>query len=120
MSNKLKINSKYMTLIGWMLIILGVFAILAPYIAGSAIVICWGVIIFLAGMASLTHGFNSYHKEEKLLSVVIGLIAIICGLAVLLHPILGLAILTLILAFYLIADGVWKVIISLQYEKLIR
>jgi len=46
----------------------------------------------------------------------LGVIAALAGIAVVMHPILGLAFLTLLLATYFVAEGVWKIIASFRYR----
>ena len=100
--------------LGLSLMILGVLAVITPFIAGSMVVIILGIIIVLAGISSIV---NSSKSNEKIYLIVLGLIKIICGVLIISHPILGLAFLTLLLAFYFIIEGVWKIIMSIQYRN---
>jgi uncharacterized membrane protein HdeD (DUF308 family) len=53
---------------------------------------------------------------EKAMSLILGIIIALAGIAVIGHPILGLAFLTLLLVGYFVAEGVWKIVVSFRYK----
>lgn len=111
--NQITLNTKHFKYIGISLIILGLLAIMTPFIAGSMIVIFLGLIIFLGGVSSIV---NTKYSNEKVALTILGLIKIVCGILIILHPIVGLAFFTLLLAFYFIIEGIWKIIMAFQFR----
>ena len=101
--------------LGILLIVLGVISILSPAVAGGAVVTVVGLILLVAGVVQVLRALQMA-GSEKLLTIALGVIAALAGIAVVLHPILGLAFLTLLLAVYFVTEGVWKIIAAFRYR----
>jgi len=101
--------------LGILLIVLGVVSILSPAVAGGAVVTVVGLILLVAGVVQILRAFQMA-GSEKALTIALGVIAALAGIAVVLHPILGLAFLTLLLAAYFVAEGIWKIIAGFRYR----
>jgi uncharacterized membrane protein HdeD (DUF308 family) len=110
--------------VGWSIalsiamILAGLFAITVPQAAGLSVslVVAW-LLIFSAA----AHFVFAWHRRgaggviwELLLGVVYGFI----GIYILLHPVAGLVSLTLGIAFYLFAEGVLELILSIKLRPL--
>jgi len=106
----------YFKKLGIVLVILGVIAILTPALAGSAVVIVVGFILMLAGSASAVRGLQAATTTEKILGLLLGVIAALSGIAVVVNPLLGLSFLALLLAGYFAVEGMSKIILSLRYR----
>jgi len=102
--------------LGIVLIALGVAAVLTPAVAGSAVVIVIGFILLIAGIVPIVRGLKAEAGMEKAMSLILGIIITLAGIAVIGHPILGLAFLTLLLVGYFVAEGVWKIVVSFRYK----
>ena len=92
--------------LGVLMIILGFIAILAPWEAGIAIVLIVGWTVIFSGGAQLFYAFRTHAGGRAILEAVLGLIYIVAGIYVLLHPVGGLLALTLLLASFLLVYGV--------------
>ena len=101
--------------LGILLIVLGVLAVLSPAVAGGAVVSVVGVILIVAGLVQVWRALQ-VAGSEKVAMLILGAIAVIAGIAVVLHPLLGLAFLTLLLAVYFAAEGVWKLLAAFRYR----
>ena len=86
--------------LGIVLIALGVAAVLTPAVAGSAVVIVIGFILLVAGIVVTVRGLNAEAGMEKAMGLILGIITALAGIAVIGHPLLGLAFLTLLLVGY--------------------
>jgi len=102
--------------LGIVLIALGVAAVLTPAVAGSAVVIVIGFILLIAGIVPIVRGLNVEAGMEKAMGLILGIITALAGIAVIGHPLLGLAFLTLLLVGYFVAEGVWKIVVSFRYK----
>ena len=103
---------------GVLLIIFGVFAIASPLVAAVAVnaVIAW--LIILAGAVHLIVGFHSHGAGSLIWKVLVGLAYILIGAYLLLHPLLGVATLTLLLASLFLIEGVLDLVLYFKVRPL--
>jgi uncharacterized membrane protein HdeD (DUF308 family) len=104
--------------LGVLRLILGVLALMAPLAAGIAIEIIIGVVILFAGVGALLHAFQSRHWEGALVSIIGGVLAILCGLLMLAHPIAGLNFLTILLAVYFVLEGITMLLLAFRLSPM--
>jgi uncharacterized membrane protein HdeD (DUF308 family) len=50
------------------------------------------------------------------MGLILGVITALAGIAVIGHPLFGLAFLTLLLVGYFVVEGVWKIVVSFRYK----
>lgn len=100
--------------LGVLMILVGMIAICAPLIAGVVIVyvIAWTAIF--NGGAQLVYGFRAHSGGRLVLEVLLGLLYIVAGIFILLHPAGGLVALTLIIASFLLVYGVVALVLAFQ------
>jgi uncharacterized membrane protein HdeD (DUF308 family) len=70
--------------------------------------------ILIAGVGAILHAFRARDWEGALFSIVMGVLAVLCGLLVLAHPIAGLSFLTILIAVWFILDGVTRLVLAFQ------
>jgi uncharacterized membrane protein HdeD (DUF308 family) len=103
---------------GIALILLGAFAIFAPGVATLAAEILIGWLLLAGGIvgaiAVFTAGRSAPGFWSHLLTAILYGLA---GIALLWHPIAGALTLTIILAAYLLATGVTKIVIAIGYRQ---
>jgi uncharacterized membrane protein HdeD (DUF308 family) len=116
MGNERKSATEHLYWLGIVLIALGVAAVLAPVVAGSALVIVIGFILLLAGIVPIVRELKAEASMEKAIGLILGIITALTGIAVIGHPLFGLAFLTLLLVGYFVAEGVWKILVSFRYK----
>lgn len=104
--------------LGVLLIALGTLAVLAPLVTGIAIETLIGALFFIGGIAEVIYAFRAATWGAGLLSFASGGLSIVCGVIMLLHPLLGLSFLTLLLAGYFFADGIARAVLALQARPL--
>jgi len=102
--------------LGIVLIALGVAAVLTPAVVGGAVVIVIGLILLVAGIVPIVRGLKAEAGTERAMGLVLGIITALAGVAVISHPLLGLAFLTLLLVGYFVAEGVWKIVVSFRHR----
>lgn len=93
------------------LIVLGLLAILLPFIVGVAITAILGWVLLLAALAHFAFGWSARHTGAAIWQAVIGLVYVIVALYLILHPARGLVTLTLLLAIYFIVEGIFEVVL---------
>ena len=106
--------SGWSIVLGILMILVGMIAILAPLIAGVVIVyvVAWSAIF--NGGAQLVYGFRSHSGGRLVLEILLGLLYIVAGAFILLHPAGGLLALTLIIASFLLVYGVVALVLAFQ------
>ena len=116
MANEIPPAIKHLHWLGIALIALGVLAVLTPAVAGSAVVIVIGFILLVAGIVAVVRGLKAGDSAEKTTGLILGIVTALAGIAVIGHPLFGLAFLTLLLVGYFVAEGVWKIVVSFRYK----
>jgi uncharacterized membrane protein HdeD (DUF308 family) len=86
-------------------IILGIYAIAEPAVAGVAVAILVGWLLILGGVAHVSTAFSGGGAGRVIWQVILGIIYVIGGVYFLTHPLLGLGTLTLLLAVIILAEA---------------
>jgi uncharacterized membrane protein HdeD (DUF308 family) len=100
--------------VGIALIVMGAIAILAPLVTAVAIGIWVGACILLAGMFRLTYAFQGEAGRARTHGLLSGGIAVLCGVIMVLDPLLSLGVLSILLIVWLGMDGLTKVMAAMQ------
>jgi len=106
--------SSHLKTIGITLVVVGVLSILAPAVAGSAVVMIIGILVLVVGAVQLMYGFGQTSPARKALPLILGGLTAAAGLALIARPYIGLGILSLVMAFFFVAAGVWKMLVAVQ------
>src|SRR6516162_5296454 len=99
-----------------LMILAGIIAIAAPLIAGVVIVyvVAWTAIF--NGVAQLVYAFRAHTGGRMILEILLGLLYIVAGVFILLHPGGGLLALTLVIACFLLVYGVFALVLAFQLK----
>lgn len=94
---------------GVLLVIFGALAIGSPFLAAVAVnaVIAW--LIILAGVVHLILAFHVHRAASLIWKLLVGLAYLVFGVYLLLHPVLGVASLTLVLALLFLIEGILEI-----------
>ncbi|MGD0404215.1 MAG: DUF308 domain-containing protein [Candidatus Acidiferrales bacterium] len=91
-------------------IILGIFAIVEPGVAGIAVTILVGWLLIFGGGAHLVAAFSGGGAGRVIWHVLIGIVFIAGGIYYLMHPLMGLGTLTLVLAVIILMAALFELI----------
>jgi uncharacterized membrane protein HdeD (DUF308 family) len=111
-------SANWVVAFGLALILIGTLAILAPLATGVAIETMVGALFILGGIAELVYATRAAAFGAGPLAAVSGILSLICGLLMVLHPILGLQFLTLLLAGYFLIDGITRIVLAARLRDL--
>jgi uncharacterized membrane protein HdeD (DUF308 family) len=103
---------------GILLIVFGVFAVGEPFVAAVAVSIVVGWLIILAGVVHLMLAFHAHRAGRLIWKLLVGVAYIAFGVYLLMHPLLGLASLTLVLATLFLIEGILDVILFLNMRPM--
>ena len=110
--------------VGWsiglsvLMIVAGVFAIVIPPVAGIAVVLAVAWLLMFSGAFHIVFGWHTRAAGGFVWELLLGVLYIGVGAYALVHPVAGLASLTLILAFYLFAEAVLEVVLSFRLRPM--
>ncbi len=116
MTEKKKPSVTWLYVMGILTALLGLVAIGSPAVAGTAVVYIVGGIMLIVGITQVVAGLQAEGLSHKLLPLILGTVTALGGIATLAHPVLGMEILTMILAAYFVAEGIWKVVASFSFR----
>ena len=103
--------------LGVIMILLGIVAMFAPWEFGLLIVLVVGWSAIFNGGAQIFYAFGTHKGGGRIaLEILLGLIYIIAGIYLLMHPQSGLFALTLVLAAFLLVYGVIAAGAGLSHE----
>jgi uncharacterized membrane protein HdeD (DUF308 family) len=98
-----------------LLIVAGLIALCLPLISGVAITLFFGWMMILSGITHFIFAFKTHTTGGRVWEILIGLIYLVTGVYLILHPLDALLALTLILACYLFFEAIVEFI---QYFQL--
>jgi uncharacterized membrane protein HdeD (DUF308 family) len=103
---------------GVLLVVFGVLAIGSPLLAAVAVnaVIAW--LIILAGIVHLILAFHVHRAGSVVWTLLVGLAYLVFGGYLLMHPLLGVASLTLLLASLFLIEGILDIILFFQMRPM--
>ena len=99
-------NAGWLMALGALIVIAGCVAIANPWAGGRAVVTLIGIALGIAGVARVFGTFQAGSFGQGALALVGGILTLLAGLVMIFMPGLGLATLTLLIAGYLLVDGI--------------
>lgn len=106
--------------LGWsialsiLLIVAGLIAIAAPGISGIGVTIFVGWLLIISGVFHLIFAWKVHATSRKIWEILLGIIYVIIGIDLALHPVSGLLTLTLALAIYLLFESALEFIMAIH------
>jgi len=93
-----------------LLIVLGLFGIIEPGVAGLGVTLLVGWILIVGAMMHFVAAFKGGGAKQVLFQVLIGVVYLIGGLYFLTHTIMAVGTLTLLLAAIILVEGIIEVV----------
>jgi uncharacterized membrane protein HdeD (DUF308 family) len=103
---------------GVLLIVLGVMAVCSPFLAAVAVSVVVAWLIVLAGVVHLMLAFRAHGAGSMIWKVLVGIAYLCFGGYLLLHPVLGAASLTLLLASLFLIEGILNIVLYVKMRSL--
>ena len=110
--------------LGWsiglsiLMIIAGLLAIVVPPAAGIAVLVVVSWLLMLSGVVHLVFAWYTRTAGGMIWELLLGILYLFVGVYALLHPVAGLASLTLLLAIYLFVEGVLELILGFRLRPM--
>jgi len=103
---------------GILLIVFGVLAIGAPFLAAVAVSVLIAWLIILAGVVHLILAFHVHRAGSMIWKLLVGLAYLFFGMYLLTHPALAVASLTLVFASLFLIEGILDIILFFQMRSM--
>ncbi len=110
--------------VGWsvglsvLMIIAGVLAIVIPPVAGLTVLLIVAWLLIFSGAFHFVFAWHTRTAGGSIWEVLLGILYLSVGVYALLHPVAGLASLTLLLAGYLFVEGVLELVLSFRLRPM--
>jgi len=101
---------------GVVLVILGLLAVMTPFIAGVAATLFIGWLFLFAGVSGLIFTYKERTAPGFWWALLSSAIAVLAGLSLISNPLVGLFSLTFVLIAYFLIDGVLTIMLGLGYR----
>jgi uncharacterized membrane protein HdeD (DUF308 family) len=103
---------------GALLIVLGIMAIGAPFLAAVAVSVVVSWLIVFAGVVHLVLAFHTHGAGSVIWKLLVGMAYLAFGGYMILHPVLSVASLTLVLASLFVIEGVLNLVLYAKMRPL--
>jgi len=99
-----------------LLTLAGLFAIIIPIVSGIAITLLVGWFFIMGGILHFLFAWKTHSTGGVLWEILLGILYIFSGVYLLIHPLAGLATLTLLVAAYFLVKGILQIIHYFQLQ----
>jgi uncharacterized membrane protein HdeD (DUF308 family) len=104
------------TIFGIIVMILGVLALLSPSVTGLTIATAVGFLVVTAGILRMIWAFGAGSLGGGLVVFAIGALTLLCGIALVSHPMFASGLLTFLLIGYFILDGIFELVVAFKIK----
>jgi len=102
-----------------LMILAGLLAIGAPVLAGVTVTLIVGWMLIFSGVLHLVFAWSGHTARTVIGEILIAIVYGAIGVFLLSRPLMGLASLTMALAFYLVISGALEILLSVQLRPLV-
>ena len=120
----MNVNTEIKRATGWsialsvLIIVAGILAIIVPPASGIAVTILVGWLLIFSGAAHVAYAWHARSGGGILWGILLAILYLVAGGYLLVHPMAGLASLTIVLGAYLFVESILEFILSFQLRPL--
>jgi uncharacterized membrane protein HdeD (DUF308 family) len=103
---------------GVLLIVLGMCAIASPFLAAVAVNAAIAWLIVLAGIVHIVLAFHTHGAGSLIWKLLVGIAYLCFGAYLIVHPVLGVATLTLLLASLFLIEGILNIVLYFRMRPI--
>ena len=111
--NEIKKNSGLTIAMGIIVLLMGMFAMGSPFIAGVSLAVAVGFMLIIGGVSQLVFALKA---RTGSFSIILGVLTVIAGGYMVTNPGVALATMTMVLAIYLVISGIFEVMMAFQIK----
>jgi len=102
---------------GIVLALLGLLAIVFPYVTGVSLSLLLGAVLVVAGGAHAVHAFSAPGWTGSAVQAILAVVYVVAGIIFFANPVFGLATLTLLVIAYLFVGGLVELVVGLGMPR---
>ena len=110
MPNELQKSWRYLMGVGILIAVLGILAILAPFVTGIAITVVLGALLVIGALGHVAHAFSARGWKGSVWQIVLAVVYAFAGISLIANPVIGLATLTILVIAFFLAEGVVEIV----------
>lgn len=99
------------------LILAGIAAILLPPVMGVGVTLFIGWLLIISAITHFVFAWKSHTAGSILWEALVGVVYLVAGVYLIVHPLVGLISLTLVLAIYLLVEGIFEIILAFMVVR---
>jgi uncharacterized membrane protein HdeD (DUF308 family) len=103
---------------GVLLIFFGMLAVGSPFVAAVAVSVVVAWLIILAGVVHLILAFHAHGAGSLIWKLLVGVAYLFFGVYLIMHPLLGVASLTLVLATLFLIEGILDIVLYFKMRSM--
>ena len=103
---------------GVFLIVFGMLAVGSPFLAAVAVNVAIAWLIVLAGVVHVALAFHAHRTGRLIWKLLVGLAYLFFGASLIMHPVLGVASLTLVLASLFLIEGILDIVLFFRMRSI--
>jgi uncharacterized membrane protein HdeD (DUF308 family) len=107
-NREIQIAGRNVKWLGIATLLLGLLVLASPLVTGISLVIMMGLLVLLGGVFRLVSALSNRGRGRA--QLITGILTVICGLILVSDPILASGILSILIAVYLILDGISEMV----------
>ena len=116
-TNRLLPNSKWLSAIAVLMIVLGAVAITFPFFVTLTSTLLFGWLFIVAGIGQIIYAFQSRGAGKVIWKLVLGLLYLLAGIFIVVNPLAGTLALTLMLGITIFIQGAIQVVLAFQLRR---
>jgi uncharacterized membrane protein HdeD (DUF308 family) len=102
---------------GFLLGVLGLAAVVAPFLAGLVAAAFFGWLFLISGLVGLVFTLRAREAPGFAWSLLSAILALVAGAVLLWSPLAGLATLTVVLTAFFVVDGIFMIVLALTHRR---
>lgn len=109
-----RLQSIWFAMLGIILVLSGIFALLAPLASTLAFTLIFGIATVIAGIAEVIHAFGTKSWGGFFINLLLGLAYAGFGVLFLMNPFAGAIALSMVIAVFLVAVGIGEMVLGIR------
>ncbi len=115
---RLRAASKKLFWIGLAMVVLGIVALVFPFISTMAVTLLVGSLLLIFGLITFINSFSIHGTGPFFGALLLGLLCIVAGVYLLFHPLVGEIALTLMVGVIFMFQGAFEIVFAFEVRPL--
>lgn len=112
--NTLGENWPFLMGAGIVLAVLGVLAIVFPFVTGVTLALLFGALLIVGSIIHFAQAFSGRGWKGFFVQVLLGLLYAAAGISLMANPVVGLATLTILLVAFFAVEGIFEIVMGIR------